>query len=241
MHLIALSYISQRLVSRRGSPTCSASQSKYSTWLQPKKNESTLSAQAHPITRAGNCLARQRALCFAHPFRPQRVRVALRRPGLLHAAVVLEHGSQHVALARQCGASGQDGGHPLGLQLERLEDDALEQTTTREFCIIATSAYYLSYAGTIRSESLYLGWYPDEGEARRVLWREDVLVQWPDAVVVDGEPVQVEEGEMAAIPEGMAISCVEFQQSEPSFGSGKSLLSPSAQPCAVKNSVCSDR
>jgi hypothetical protein len=37
MHLIALSYISQRLVSRRGSPTCSASQSKYSTWLQPKK------------------------------------------------------------------------------------------------------------------------------------------------------------------------------------------------------------
>jgi hypothetical protein len=159
MHLIALSYISQRLASRRGSPTWSASQSKYSTWLQPKKKKKRKhDLSSGTLIRAGNCLARQRAPCFAHPFRPQRVRVALRRPGLLHAAVVLEHSSQHVALARQCGASGQDGGHPLGLQLERLEDDAPEQTTTREFCFIATSAYYLSYAATIRSESLYLGW-----------------------------------------------------------------------------------
>ena len=42
----------------------------------------------------------------------------------------------------------------------------------------------------------------DEGEARRVLGREDVPVQRPDAVVVDGEPVQVQEREMVAIPEG---------------------------------------
>jgi hypothetical protein len=45
MHLIALSYISQRLASRRGSPTWSASQSKYSTWLQPKKKETKARSQ----------------------------------------------------------------------------------------------------------------------------------------------------------------------------------------------------
>jgi hypothetical protein len=64
---------------------------------------------------------------FAYPFRPQRVRVALRPAGRLHPPVALPHGGHHALLARQRRAPRQGGGDPLGFQLQRLEDEGLRE------------------------------------------------------------------------------------------------------------------
>ena len=79
-------------------------------------------AQAQSVSDAavesGRKLSMAGIAGFTYPLRKNHVRVALGPPGFLHLPVVLPHRGNHVLLAGQSGLPREDGGHPLGLQLQ---------------------------------------------------------------------------------------------------------------------------
>ncbi len=83
---------------------------------------------------------------------------------------------------------------------------------------------------------LYLDWQADEGEVRRVLRGEDVLVQRPDAVAVDGDPLHVQEREMVPIPANAIFSKFIEMQTKRMYAARPSVI----LPCAVKKGICCD-